>query len=136
MQNASRSRRVRNLVHKLRPTDVTLLQLLHTIKASLQPLTTNLRRVHANLLLRKQLRAEVPELLAELEVLRFRRDLHAASEGEGFAHNGVGECALVLDIFAVGFGGQETADESAFGTDCLGADLGGRACCDTVEDFC
>lgn len=109
--------------------------------------------MHSQLLARNKLRAKLPEYLAELEILRLSRNLHAAGELEVLAGDGVSEGALqqssvldpadgiegsiwtnlVLDFRTVLFRGQQVRDLAALGADGCRADLGRLALGDAVE---
>lgn len=85
---------LRNLVHQLNTTNLTRLQLLQAIQHALKPTLADLDRVHGDLLAGDELRGQVPESLAELEVLRLRGHVHAAGPFESFAYDGVAESCL------------------------------------------
>jgi hypothetical protein len=83
-----------NPVHQLNTTDLTLLQLLQTIKHALESSRAELNRVHGELLAGDELRGQVPESLCEFEVLWLGGHVHAAGPLEGFAGEGVAEGGL------------------------------------------
>jgi len=126
-------RRLINLINQLRPTNPPLLQLPQPLKHPLQPTFPNFRRVHTNLLTTHQLRRQLPKLLREFEILLLGRIL-SGSKRKGLASNSISQCVLVLDVIPVVLGWQEVGDGTAFGGDGFGADGGGLAFGDAVED--
>jgi hypothetical protein len=83
-----------NPVNKLHARNLTLLQLVHSIKHALKTFRTNLGGMHSELLARKKLRSQFPERLRKFKVLWLCRHVHTASPFESFAGESVAESSL------------------------------------------
>lgn len=108
-----------------------MLELLQTIKYTLQTILANFRRVHSDLSRSNQFRADIPEtknslasirtwrtnktcsLLSELEVLWLRWYL-LASETFLLASDGVSKSVAILNIFSIVLRSQKIADYATF----------------------
>lgn len=122
-----------DLVNELLARDLARSHFIHTAKDTLETAAAKLLGVSLDLALSEQLLSKLPEHLAELEVLGLSRD-GVASESEGLANDGVAQSALVDNVLAGGLGREKVRDDTALARDGVGADVGGAALGDTVED--
>lgn len=94
----------------------------------------DLGRVYFHLALGQQLGRQLPKLRAKVKMVLHGRDFGPAKV-QLLTDHGVRQRVAVFDVAALVLGREEVGDLAAFGADGFGADLGGGAFGDAVEDF-